>query len=209
MVNHIDFTHIIMNHKIARENIDIISALLKEWAKRGKISELDYDLLTDKIKCLYEMVKFAEPDTPADSKPIINEEDRHIVDTLYGRISDCSKGSNSLHLNNTDHKTVLGDVIRPCGATIADRFSGNKDIGTSLGSEKINSLRSAIGLNDKYLIVRDLFGGNINAYDAAIMQLDEFTTIEDALLFIHDSFGWSSENTAARMISDLLVRKLM
>lgn len=202
-----------MNHTIAEESTEVISALLQEWAKNGNISSLDYDLLTDKIKGLYEMVKFAKPDFTHTSNPLHNHTENKASDNSQLECQErpyrgITTGHNTQH--QEEHKKVLGDVIRTCGETIADRLgSPVKDMGTVLGGEKIISLRSAIGLNDKYLIVRDLFGGDMDAFEVAVMRLDEFTSIDEAMLYIHDNYGWSRETDAARMISDILVRKLM
>lgn len=204
-----------MNHKVAGEDMGIISSLLKEWAKSKSISELDYDILTGKIKSLYEMVKFSAPDicNTKDSETAFESEDVNIVKSIYDAeccITEALRNEGYNYAHPEAQKKVLGDVIRPCGETIADRLGNTvKDVGMVLGNEKITSLHRAIGFNDKYLILRDLFDGDIDAYESAITHLDEFTSIDDAMLYINDTFDWSSENAAAHMISDMLVRKLM
>ena len=78
-----------------------------------------------------------------------------------------------------------------------------------LGHEKAGSLRRMIGLNDRYMFIRDLFGGDADAYEEALSRLDGFTSIEDAMLFIHDRYGWNSSSEAALLLSDMLARKLL
>ena len=55
----------------------------------------------------------------------------------------------------------------------------------------------------------DLFGGDADAYEEALSRLDGFTSIEAAMLFIHDRYGWNSSSEAALLLSDMLARKLL
>jgi len=48
----------------------------------------------------------------------------------------------------------------------------------------INDLRSAIGINDKFLIMNQLFKGSMEQYNAAIERLNGFYNFEDAEIFL-------------------------
>ena len=37
-----------MNHTVAEEDLKVISGLLEEWRKTGRLGGLEYDLLLDK-----------------------------------------------------------------------------------------------------------------------------------------------------------------
>ncbi|MFR7708471.1 MAG: hypothetical protein ACLUZZ_05220 [Alistipes inops] len=94
--------------------------------------------------------------------------------------------------------------------TFADTLNAPvADVASVLGHEKAGSLRRMIGLNDRYMFIRDLFGGDADAYEEALSRLDGFTSIEDAMLFIHDRYGWNSSSEAALLLSDMLARKLL
>lgn len=213
-----------MNHELAEERINTVSALLKEWGRSGRIGEIEYDLLIDKLKAVYEQVKFANNENKLSdclngnsvrNKPNVDEikeseqpVNNKTVHALYGA-SDSHYGCKSGAMKG-EARAVLGEVIGNVGQTIADKWSAPvSDVASRLRHEKIDSIRKAIGVNDKYLIVHDLFGGNVDAFEIAVMKLDQFTSIEDVMLYIHDNYNWSRENEAARLISDLLVRKLM
>ena len=117
---------------------------------------------------------------------------------------DC--GSN---LSDT-RRPVLGEVMGTGVRTFADTLNAPvADVASVLGHEKAGSLRRMIGLNDRYMFIRDLFGGDADAYEEALSRLDGFTSIEDAMLFIHDRYGWNSSSEAALLLSDMLARKLL
>lgn len=275
-----------MNYIAAEERLKVISGLIQEWGKRGKIGQLEYDLLLDKIKGLYEQVKFSDATTTcvgegSESNATFGSEaslpigdvavQKHARADIAG---DGSAYESALHaLYEVDGKAesvsevcaftvttpvettisamepalcsteqvaaaseatpqpaccreqhnaisdlyergetpkVLGDVIGTVGQTIGDRLKvPTVDIASKIGHERVASIRHAIGLNDRYLLVRDLFDGDIDAFETALMRIDSFTSMEGAMLYIHDNFNWTSESDAARLISDLLVRKLM
>ena len=70
------------------------------------------------------------------------------------------------------------------------------------------SLRSAIGINDKYILLRDLFAGDSDYYERAIDRLDEFDSLDEAMLYIYDNFHWNPNSEGARLLMELLARKL-
>jgi hypothetical protein len=71
------------------------------------------------------------------------------------------------------------------------------------------SLAEMIGLNDKFILLRDLFQNNHDYYEAAIDQLDEFDNIDDAMFFIHDNFQWNPNSEGAKLLVELLSNKLL
>ena len=255
-----------MDHKAIKEDITVIAGLLDEWREKNGISLLEYDLLLDKIKSLYEAVKFcgkhighaktAEPveDTlPLSApQPAVNAitptaEVVHDVDaicsheietvkeeplskaeihrrTVYALYADDKEDtgenpqqapviSDSLQpdmaVSETQRQT-LAETICSQGRTLADSlYIPTSDIASKIGKERIVSLRQSIGLNDRYMFVRELFDGDVAAFDTAITKLDEFTDIDDALLYIHDTYSWTGSNKAAVSLVDMLAKKLM
>ena len=103
--------------------------------------------------------------------------------------------------------TVLGDVVGAERTTIADSITPKEDVASVIGNSQLSSLRSAIGLNDKFLLIRDLFGGDNGAYEAAIDGLDSCQSLDDAMLYIFDNFAWDGECDGAKLLTELLSRR--
>lgn len=103
--------------------------------------------------------------------------------------------------------TVLGDVVGAERTTIADSITPKEDVASVIGNSQLSSLRSAIGLNDKFLLIRDLFGGDNGAYEAAIDGLDNCQSLDDAMLYIFDNFAWDGECDGAKLMTELLSRR--
>ena len=73
-----------------------------------------------------------------------------------------------------DYPTTIGDVMAQNSQTLADTIAAPTALGEEISHKSIRSLRQGIGLNDKFLMIRDLFDGDGDAYEQTINALDEF-----------------------------------
>ena len=121
--------------------------------------------------------------------------------------------------DDTDHRTeggmpiasagaVLGEVINPHVQTLADTIAPPRDMASEiLHNEPITDLRQAIGLNDKFLLIRDLFGGDGAAFERAIETLNGFDDLDDCMIFIAEHYAWNPNSDGAKLLMELLERK--
>jgi len=82
-----------------------------------------------------------------------------------------------------------------------------KDVSSKLKSKPIDDISSAIGLNDKFILIRELFGGNKDLYQETIQVLNNFDTFENALDFLKENFAWDSEDPNFERLKELVRRK--
>ena len=90
--------------------------------------------------------------------------------------------------------------------TLADKMA--KDSNPTTPFNRITELRQAIGLNDKFLMIRDLFGGDAARYEATIDTLDEFDDLDECIIYIVENFRWNPDLEAAKLLVSLIERKL-
>jgi hypothetical protein len=57
-------------------------------------------------------------------------------------------------------------------------------------------------------MIRDLFGGDVDRYEATIDTLDEFEELDECMIYIVENFHWNPDSEAAKLIVSLLERKL-
>ena len=111
------------------------------------------------------------------------------------------------HTAETSPRPVLGEVIKPV-ETISDTIAPKPDVATQLHRQSaVMDLRRAVGVNDKYLLIRDLFGGNGSLYEITIRRLNEFQTFDECLIYIAKNFSWNPDSDGARLLMDVLERK--
>ena len=103
---------------------------------------------------------------------------------------------------------VLGDVINHDVQTLADTIAPPRDIASELRrSEPVTHLHRAIGINDKFLMIRDLFGGDGEAFDAALDALNGFGDLDDCMIYIAENYAWNANSDGAKLLMELLERK--
>ena len=109
---------------------------------------------------------------------------------------------------NVPGGAVLGEVINHDVQTLADTIAPPRDVASELlRGEPVTDLRKAIGLNDKFLLIRDLFGGDGEAYERAIGALNGFGDLDDCMIYIAENYAWNPNSDGAKLLMDLLERK--
>lgn len=108
--------------------------------------------------------------------------------------------------------TITLDLFTP-PATVADKFREKTPVmATRIQNHKIADLKAAIGINDKFLFINDLFDGNMKAYAIAIDTLNGMGTFGEAETYIEqiktDGNRVRNLETIARL-SELVKRKFL
>ena len=102
--------------------------------------------------------------------------------------------------------TRLGDVLGGKVTVLGDKLAAEEQPTTPFN--RISDLRKAIGINDKFLMVRDLFGGDSDRYEATIETLNEFEDLDECMIYIVENFAWNPDSEGAKLLISLLERKL-
>jgi hypothetical protein len=117
-------------------------------------------------------------------------------------------------------KTKRGKL--PESNIVADKFSarpntfneqlGNiksdEDISSVIKSRPVGNLTDAIGINDKFFYIREIFNGDQLSYNEAITKLNKVDNLLDAKAVIMSYTGEGDENEAVKQLLDLVKRKL-
>ncbi|MBR4851486.1 MAG: hypothetical protein IKU97_05485 [Tidjanibacter sp.] len=105
---------------------------------------------------------------------------------------------------------VLADVLGGEQTTLAEAMSvaQTPDV-ASVAAAATTSLMKSISINDKVLLMRDLFGGDSRMYEQAMEVLDSYESLDEAMLFIYDNFDWNPNSEGAKLLMELLSRKLL
>lgn len=103
---------------------------------------------------------------------------------------------------------VLGEAMASDAPTLADTLAKPEALADEMTHSRIRSLRAAIGINDKFLMIRDLFDGDGEAYERAILALDGFDSLDDCMIHIVENYSWNPDSEGAKFIMQLLERKL-
>jgi len=94
----------------------------------------------------------------------------------------------------------------PINETLASQKTG-ADLSSKLQTAPLSSIASGIGLNDKFLFIRELFNGDNALYSNTIRNLDAANSLKDALGYIHHNFDWDEKNETAQKFVALVHRR--
>jgi len=105
---------------------------------------------------------------------------------------------------------IFADQFSGTKQTILDTFGNKKDDGISeiLKSQPVGDLTEIIGVNDKFLFIREIFGGNRHAYEEAIAKLNSVSSMEEAKDILKNYYSEGEENEVLNQLLNLVKRKL-
>lgn len=97
--------------------------------------------------------------------------------------------------------------------SIVDKFGTTDDssVGVKMTKQKIGDLKQAIGINEKFLFINELFNGDLGKYNKAIDELNSLSTAEGVrsyLIELKISSQWEDDNPAFLKLKNLLDRKV-
>jgi hypothetical protein len=161
-----------------------------------------------------------EPETIPQEKTTTEtiHEQEFIIETL-------SKKEEIIEKKPVQNKKVEKEVIETnqngsSPEILADKFQSKKfvhdsiakknvkkDVSTKLKSKPINDINSAIGLNDKFIFIRELFGNDKEHYYETIQVLNNFDIYENAVNFLNENFDWNSDDPNFERLKELVRRK--
>lgn len=79
-----------------------------------------------------------------------------------------------------------------------------------LQNQRIESLKSVIGINDKFYFINELFGGDAKKYEDVIYTLNNFKRMEEAIQYfgtLKYRFSWEDDSQAYEKLSHMIERK--
>jgi len=83
-------------------------------------------------------------------------------------------------------------------------------VADKLQHRKITDLKSAIGINEKFQFINELFEGNMKEYSVAVDQINSFSTYDEAesyTLNLEDVYKWQPENPIVENFKGLVQRR--
>ena len=117
--------------------------------------------------------------------------------------------SEATHVANAvpESESVLGEVIKSDVRTIGDSIKPKSTTAEFIAKGAVENLGRAIGINDRFLLMRALFRGNAQLYEQTIERLNNFENLEDCMIYIVENFDWNPNSDGAKLMMELIERK--
>ncbi len=123
-----------------------------------------------------------------------------------------SKPQQPSPLSEEEMAMTLGDKYKSVSDSLNDHMGKNKktgDIASKYQSKPIKNIHSAIGLNEKFQLIKTLFKGDSDLYNQTIDKLNHASNFNEAYMYLNENFNWNMEDAMVKRILDLTRRKFI
>ncbi len=110
-----------------------------------------------------------------------------------------------------EKRAYISDKYKSDERTLNDeiaRSSGSGGLGDKLSANPIQSITAALGLNEKFELINELFDGNKQLFDRTLEVLNAADDFNEAVAYLDQQFNWDMENPYVVRLLGLLKRKL-
>jgi hypothetical protein len=93
-----------------------------------------------------------------------------------------SRKKDGVDLFSLAEKETLADKFKETQKSMNDKIASgkpDKTLADKIGKSTITSLKNAIGINDKFLFINELFKGDIQEYNKTIDKLNSYSMLEE------------------------------
>lgn len=102
-------------------------------------------------------------------------------------------------------KQIIGEKFKK-EPSLNDSMAEKRSFESKITNGPISSLRASIGLNDRFLFIREIFDNNAERYNLIIDKLDKLETIQQAVEYLKANLSLEKNDTSMKFV-DLLKRR--
>jgi hypothetical protein len=147
------------------------------------------------------MAKLAENGTPA---PLSKKVDQ--TEWILDPLTDIPT------LSHQQKAKEINDVIGANGTSVNDRLKENiMDLAASINEAPVRELKKAIGVNDRYVFINELFRGDEVMYERSIKTINNFRILPEAEYWMERELkiklGWDDSSEITTRFYHLVKRR--
>jgi len=208
--------------KLIKNNIDEISRLIMHFQNEEDDLKSGFPLLDSRLNSLnkdIEILKSNLNHEPIDTNSVLDsiepiDSNEPIIPPVQ------NKKPEILITEQTNNKTIYtekeSDIIEktihklePTFSTLNDKLheSGGDNLQEKIKKSKLDDIQYAIGINDQFLFIRELFESKTEAYKAAINYINSENDYNKIVSFFEESHKWDNEDLTVIQFFDLIKRK--
>ncbi len=184
---------------------------------QNKISQIDLDIMLSNIRQLYEkyyeLNKINNCETPVLNKNIKIEE--QVAFYKHTKKETVRIDNNKIKKEKISHitKTIIADKFKDKKESINEKIAQtktDKSIGSKMQHNHITDLKAVIGINEKFLFIKELFNGNMQEYNKTVNKLNDCKSHKETNNHINTlikKYKWNNESEPVKRFNELLKRK--
>ncbi|MDR0420041.1 MAG: hypothetical protein LBH30_01100 [Prevotellaceae bacterium] len=199
--------------------ISRIKEIVEKWKSSDEIAEIERKIVKDYLARIYDevsVVEFISQKQETEEEPEMGTEKKteteeiKLTETTEQKVcvNEVEVATKIKPVGETSQQhaptTVLGETLLKDKRFLSDDFAENDVLLTP-----IKDLSKGIGLNDKFLFSKELFGGNAQQFGNTITTINGMDSIGDALEYIKNNFLWQEDNPVVKHFITLVRRRFM
>ncbi len=208
---------------------------IAKWQQNGPIRNIDLDLALNKLRNLYDLMLTLRADERSFSKDEVVQqavsnvpevkipEASTIQEEKVPEIKPLEFVNEPVELKKetisampptqaVQEKSLLAEKFNQTRPTLNEELSSHVasgDLAKQLKNKPITNLSSAIGLNEKFELINNLFHGDKQKYEQTIEMLNKVTDYHEAIDFLSVNLKLDLSQPMVQRLLELLQRKLM
>jgi len=174
----------------------IVEEKIHETAIEEKIKVAETEIKVPEIAKVPEIVKVAEV--------VIHEKTESEVSVQEVRTQSVAV-QQELQMDDDEpidiHNKRLGDSFlkeKSVNDLLSDDFS---KLEHKLSNRPVSSIQSAIGINDRFQYIRELFEGSADNFVKTVADLDSMNDIKEAVNYLQSNFKWKKNDTSLKFVN--------
>ena len=196
------------NVKFEEEKPDFIE---KEINEGGEVIKRDVEL---EIETPEEVMK--EPDVngenDGDDKGLDAKDDDDIADEDWEDEEDETFHIEPINEDDYEDSPMIVPAQKESPAVEQKPMMEDNSLAAKLQRTPVTDIRAALGINDKMMIINDLFKGSVERFNKSIDALNEFPTLSGARIYLSElqiELQWDPESLACALLYDLVERRFI
>lgn len=108
--------------------------------------------------------------------------------------------------------SILADKYRSDQKFINESLAdarNKKDISSQIQSKPIQNIHTALGVNDRFKLIKELFNGDRESFEKTVGILDGASNFNEAFSYMSTTFDWDMEEESVQLLLDLVRRKFI
>ncbi|MEY2917450.1 MAG: hypothetical protein RIS73_1164 [Bacteroidota bacterium] len=186
-------------------NVDIpqtiLPAVKREEEKIVEILQVDEAEIEAELEEIKRNAEAMQKMSVQNKPQLVFEEEEQDIPTLAHHLNDTAK-----------QKREINETIADNTASLNDKLKQSKiDLGDTLTEMHIRDLKKAIGINDRFLYINELFRGDETMYERSIKTINSFSILPEAEYWIQrelkTKIGWNDSNETVKQFNQLVKRR--
>ncbi len=166
----------------AKEEVEKVLVALSQATGGDGLNAIDRDLILEHLRRAYETVSCLE----ITRAPVVTNVNRSDIQPITDNLSlDRRELIESLYGEKNDSEKTLNETAPP----VNNRLSGR------------------ISLNDRLMLLEDVFFNDENLCDRTLSKLDKADTVDDAYIYLYENFTLDDSKEGVRLLISLLESK--